>query len=56
MEFHETIAGKKFYEKDFPKLVKALESLAKNLDFLIKEEFVDPKPKPKPRGRKLRGK
>lgn len=30
-KFHETLMGRKFYEADLPRAIKALESIAKSL-------------------------
>ena len=35
--FHETVRGAKFFDRDFPRAVKALETIAKHLDDMAKE-------------------
>lgn len=39
VEFHRTIAGRKFYEKDLPSLTKALEKVANQMEIQnVREE------------------
>lgn len=38
-EFYRTMMGKKFYERDFPEMVRQLERLNKNLEELINDEI-----------------
>jgi hypothetical protein len=41
MSFHDTAMGKKFYESDVPRIVIALESIAKSLHHNKKTAFME---------------
>ena len=46
-EFHETVGGRKFYDADVPRMVKALEGLQKAVEQLVKAaQPVAPAPAP----------
>lgn len=38
MNFHETILGRRFFEGDIPRLIKAIERVADNLDVLASQQ------------------